>query len=740
MIGPMDERTPPMTPQLALRVAIVGGLALVMFALIFFRLWFLQVLSGSHYVAEAQVNVVRDIPVAAPRGEIVDRSGTPLVTSKLVPAVQIAPQSLPGPVSLDGSVKPPVAIPAKDNALFDRLAALIGMSTRVGSCQYTVYWANGPSTYHARLAPIPCLVAKGVAASEYANVTIKTDVPTNVQDYLAERSGDFPGVISQQDVSQRKYPLGDVGAQVFGTLGPISSTEVNSVGVGIGNFKSIRSGNIVGQSGLEYRYNQWLQGVNGEERVKVNAENQFEGYAHNRQPVTGDTLKLSVDSQLEKVGQAALDKSIAEHPGSDGGAFVAISPTNGAVYAMGSAPSFNPGFFTHPFTTKQYQALIDASNGDPLNDNAVQGIGADGSTFKVITATAALEGGVISPENSSYDDTGQWCYPGEDPSTPGACLHNSGGVGNGYGVVDLEQAIQVSDDDYFYNLGYELNAHPLETWKHPEGGELQKWARAYGIGQKTGVDLPGEQSGEVPSPSLLMARYREERQCETATGYYSYTNGQGLFSSTAKAGFHHSPKQPGGCGIADPIKKNNDWTSGDNVNTAVGQGYVQLTPLQLAVVYSALANGGKIVTPHLGMQIDSPSGTVIQKIDPAPKRNIGLDPTYRDAILTGLHGAAQSPGGTSYDVMGDFPRTVYGKTGTAQYGTNAQIQSNTESDYAWYACFVPATATTKPIVVVVWVEKGGFGDQAAAPVARQILSQWFTGKPGPFKTGSSTTL
>ena len=615
----MDERTPPMTPQLALRVAIVGGLALVMFALIFFRLWFLQVLSGSRYVAEAQVNVVRDIPVAAPRGEIVDRSGTPLVTSDLVPAVQIAPQSLPGPISLDGSVKPPVTIPARDDALFNRLANLIGMSTTPGPCKYTVYWANGPSTYHVRLGPIPCLVAKGIAASEYANVTIKTDVPTNVQDYLAERASDFPGVVSQQDVSERKYLLGDVGAQVFGTLGPISSTEINSAGVGIGNFKNIRSGNIVGQSGIEYQYNQWLQGVSGEERVKVNASNQFEGYAHNKAPVTGDTLKLSLDSQLEKVGQAALDRSIADHPGSDGGAFVAISPTSGAVYAMGSAPSFNPGFFTHPFTQRQFEDLTNAQNGDPLNNNAIQGEGPDGSTFKVITATAALEGGVISPYSSSYDDTGQWCTPGIDPASPGACRHNSGGVGNGYGVVDLQQAIQVSDDDYFYNLGYELNGHPIATSDHADGGELQKWARAYGLGQRTGVDLPGEASGEVPTPSLLMERYSWERQCETATGSYSYTNGQGLFSSTRKRGFHHSPKQPGGCGIADPVKANNAWTSGDNVNTAVGQGDVQLTPLQLAVVYAALANGGKIVTPHLGMQIESPSGSVIQKIDPAPQ-------------------------------------------------------------------------------------------------------------------------
>jgi penicillin-binding protein 2 len=190
----------------------------------------------------------------------------------------------------------------------------------------------------------------------------------------------------------------------------------------------------------------------------------------------------------------------------------------------------------------------------------------------------------------------------------------------------------------------------------------------------------------------------------------------------------------GGCGIANTP----DWTVGDNVNTAVGQGDVQVTPMQLAVVYAALANGnGAVVTPHIGDDIQSSTGVVLQKIDPAPKRYLKINPAYRSAILAGLHAAAQQAGGTSDDVMGNFPMTVYGKTGTAQEGTAAQIASNNEADYAWYACFVPATATSKPIVIVVSVEKGGFGDVAAAPVARQMLSEWFYGKRGPYVNGSS---
>jgi penicillin-binding protein 2 len=152
----------------------------------------------------------------------------------------------------------------------------------------------------------------------------------------------------------------------------------------------------------------------------------------------------------------------------------------------------------------------------------------------------------------------------------------------------------------------------------------------------------------------------------------------------------------------------------------------------LAVAYAALANGGTIVRPHLGLDVQNADGTVLQKIDPPPARHININPLYLETIRQGLRDAASQLGGTSDDVFGNFPEQVYGKTGTAQYSG--------QPDYSWYACFVPATATSKPIVVVVHIERGGFGDVAAAPVARQILSQWFFGKPGAFKAGSSPTL
>ncbi len=159
---------------------------------------------------------------------------------------------------------------------------------------------------------------------------------------------------------------------------------------------------------------------------------------------------------------------------------------------------------------------------------------------------------------------------------------------------------------------------------------------------------------------------------------------------------------------------------------------MQVTPLQLAVAYATIANGGTVVTPHLGLDVQSPDGFVLRSLNPRPQRHMNINPLYLETIRAGLRAAASQPGGTSAEVFQNFPEPVYGKTGTAQYSG--------QQDYAWYACFVPASATTKPIVVVVTVQQGGFGAVGAAPVARQILSQWFFGNRGAYVAGTSRTL
>jgi penicillin-binding protein 2 len=696
MIEPGGSR-PPITSQLAFRVAVVSTFALAMFAIIFFRLWFLQVLSGSTYLAEAKTNQVRRIDIPAERGEIIDRNGNVLVDSSEAAAVELSPQQLPVPLTTISQLLNP---PAADLRLYRRLDSVLGFSRRPSICHVDLasktlqeLGYTGARPQYRRLAQIPCLVAQQLALQPYGNVTLQSPASQAVQFYLGERANQFPGVTLQQ-VYLRHYPAGTLAAQVLGYTGRINSAEIV-----LPQFKGLSPNAVIGQSGVEWQYNRWLQGTDGSEQVQVNAAGQPTKLLQTTQPTPGLTLRLSLDGQVQRAGEQALAQSIAANPPADGGAFVALDPISGQVYAMGSYPTFNPSVFTKPLTIAAYNQLF--GSGYPLLNRAIQSAGPTGSTFKLITATAALQSGTWSP-GETYDDTG--CFH-EGP----ICLHNAGNVANG--VIDIVTAIKVSDDVFFYNLGALMNSDA------PQGGPLQKWARLYGLGQKTGIDLPQEVSGVVPDPAYWNELNRIELECENATGPFK--------------GHPKHPASQGGCGIGTLTP----WTYGDNVNTGVGQGDDQVTPIQLAVAYAAMANDGTVVTPHVGMDIQEPDGVVLQKIQPPPKRHLNLNPLDRATIMQGLREAASSPGGTSADVFGNFPEQVYGKTGTAQY-----FENGIETDTAWYACFVPPSATSKPIVVVVTVQQGGFGAVSAAPVAREILSQWFFGRPGSFTPGSSKTL
>ncbi|MGI8412702.1 MAG: penicillin-binding protein 2 [Solirubrobacteraceae bacterium] len=687
-----EDRRPPLTPQLARRVALLGAFALALFAIVFFRLWYLQVLSGDQYLAQASGNRTRKIAIPAPRGQIVDRSGNVLVDSTIALAVRISPDALPVVLPESAVKRPLPPTPRRDVTVYRRLAGVLRMSTKPISCAVAGHGI-------ARLSPIGCDVAQQHAQLPYADVTIKSPVTPAVQYYLAERQDQFPGV-SVQQVFARSYPLKRVAAQLFGTVGPIScispSTPSNCE-LHQAHFRGVSQNAVVGQSGLEYYYDHYLSGEDGAQYIQVDAHGQPKGTLPATKPKPGYTLQLSLDVGLQKAGEQALQQAIASNPPANGGSFVALDPDNGEVLAMGSNPSFDPNRFVKPQSKAAYAQLNNPASNFPLINRAIQSAGPVGSTFKPITATAALQSGAWSLSDT-FDDTGQFCIGTQ-------CRHNAGGAV--YGPLDLVNAIRVSSDDFFYNLGRATNTDPT---LHPNGGALQHWARLYGIGRPTGIDLGGEVRGNLPSPRWRAKVDRLELECEQGTGPYA---GKGTHSS---------------CGIAD----GRPWAVGDNMSLGIGQGDVQTTPLQLAVAYSAIANGGTIVRPHLGLGVDQPDGTLARRIDPPPARHINIAPQNLDAIRQGLRGAASQPGGTSVDVFGNFPEQVYGKTGTAQY--------NGQSDYSWYACFVPRSATTTPIVVVVTVQQGGFGAAAAAPAARQILSQWFFGNKGKFVAGSSKTL
>jgi penicillin-binding protein 2 len=485
-------------------------------------------------------------------------------------------------------------------------------------------------------------------------VTLKRDVPYDLVYYLRENARRYPG-ISVERVYVREYPHGTMAAHILGY-----TREVNQDQLKQPQFEGVKLGDQVGQAGVEASYDSSLRGIDGTSRVQVDAAGQPTGRVlASRPPQPGDNLKLSLSGPVQDAGQAALS-SFGGLPG----AFVAMNVHNGQVLGMGSYPTYSPSFFTRPILPEsQYQALTSDKTGSPLTDRAMQGVYPTGSTFKPITSVAALESGKLTP-STVIDDTGSFSIGG------GQYLHNAGG--GAYGALTIVPALQVSSDVFFYNVGQMLNTSDTHS------GPLQTWAKALGIGKTSGIDIPGETPGLLPTPEWRNRLYKE-----------------------------HKTDRP--------------WSYGDNVQLATGQGDLEADPLQMAVAYAAIGNGGDIVRPHVGMEVTQPDGRPVQEINPAPQRHVDIKPQYRSVILEGIHEAAQSPGGTSYPVFGNYPVQVAGKTGTAvryPYGYPGQ-----EVDQSWYVLLAPYP--NPKVVIAVTIERGGFGVQAAAPAAEQILNAYY---------------
>jgi penicillin-binding protein 2 len=600
-----DER--PRSNRMALRIAVLGGFAVALFAVLAFRLWDLQILSGQQYLAEAKNNRTREYKVIAPRGDILDRNGGILVENRTSLALQLNTLKLPED-------------PARRRQELTELGRLAHMSLR--RVRRTIR------------------EQKEVAAG--APVTLRRDIGYDAFAFIEENQHRFPGVTVQR-VFVRDYPDGSRAAHVLGSVGEVSEEELKEP-----PYKGLEPGEEVGKGGAEYTYDKYLRGRPGLTKIQVNALGQPTpgGQLVSQPPTPGDNLKLTIDPDVQAAGESALASRGLP------GAFISMNVENGEILGLGSFPTFDPSVFTHPMSQAQVNALYRDPVAAPLTDRATQGLYPTGSTFKIITAMAALEGGFITPSETIFDN-GSITVGTER-------FQNAGGAA--YGPVDLVNALRVSSDVYFYELG-------LKMWNT---GQLQRWAGKMGIGRPTGLDLPEQTEGLVPSKQWRDQLYKEG---ET--------------------------ERP--------------WSAGDNVQLATGQGDLQTNPLQMAIAYAALANGGTIVTPHVGLEIEDAAGRVLKEFKPPPRRHIHMDGAYRTAILEGLHEAAQSPGGTSYGVFGGFPVAVAGKTGTAQRPPHA--------DQSWYIILAPYP--DPKIVTAVTIEEGGFGAESAAPAALQILEAYF---------------
>ncbi len=618
--GSTVSRRPPLRlPSVTARVAIIGGLVVLLFGVLVFRLWFLQILDPQTYLAQAENNSERTVEVLAPRGVVEDCNGTTLVNNGASLSIGIRPMDVP-----QGQLKP----------LASRLAPLLHVS------------AKSMLAAVAKQSWLP-----------YDLVVVKRDASRPLVFYLLEHQQFFPGVEVQQSYV-RAYPLGDLAAPLLGYLGPIDPQELKEP-----QYKGYLPEDEVGQSGVEATYNQWLQGTDGTQLVQVNALGDPQGVLPGGSlPEPGDNLVLTLDARIQKAAEQAIQFGIASahangYTQADAGAAIVLNAHSGAVVAMADYPTYNPSWFSGGISAKHYAQLLRPETNDPLLNRAIAGEYPTGSTFKVVDTIAGLETGVLSPSTT--------LYAGPTYTNHGLLWHDWNP--NGHGTIDLTQAIVQSADTYFYQVGYDFYLR--------KGTELENWAQRLGFGHLTGIDIPGEAAGLVPTPAWLRQTYTKKTD---PTGWQ-----------------------------IDSL-----WKPGNSINLAIGQGDLLATPLQVAVCYAAIANGGYLVTPHLGLRIDSSQGSPVENIQFRAPRNLGISPSYLAFLRNALREAASTPNGTSYDVFGNYPVAVAGKTGTAQvFG---------KGDYSWYASFAPAN--DPQYVVVTMIERGGEGADAAAPAARVIYN------------------
>jgi penicillin-binding protein 2 len=639
-----------LTPQAALRIAVLGGVALLVFGALFLRLWALQILSGHQYLRTARNNQLRTLRLDAPRGPILDRNGHVLVDNVSGWAVDLWPADLPK------------TWPA-------RIAELRALSKVVH-------------------APVQDMLA-GIAQRKgdpLTPVTVKVGVHQPQLNYLDERREQFPGVqITPSFI--RHYPYGAVASQLLGYVGEISQQQLKHAG------PNYRSGDKVGESGVESAFDAYLRGRPGLEKVRVDARgNVISGVtqAPSVLPAPGQAVRLTIDVRLQQAAQNALQYGIERARAdncygcwdANGGAIVALDPHDGSILALASAPTYDPNVYSGRVTQKRLAAAgltyatAKAKNYPALN-RALVGLYPPGSTFKPVTALAAMESHIISPYTqllcsgsyTSPEDLSHHAFQNWDPNVSQ--------------WMDLPTALAYSCDTYFYQLGDDFFTLPPG-----QGHPLQAWAQRFGFGETTGVDVGPEAAGLLPTPEWRLKTYTKKTD----------------------------PKQ---------WRIDRLWKPGDSIQLAIGQKDLEVTPLQMARFYALIANGGKLVTPHVLLDVEQP-GAGAAAPHPAPRaaQPTGVDKTALQFVRQGLYEATHASFGTSAAVFSSFPVAIAGKTGTAEKAVDPGDGIFRLFNQSWWCGYGPADGDPS-IVVCAVIENGGHGGTAAAPAALKVFEQFF---------------
>lgn len=586
------------------RLNTVWLILIAVFTVLILRMAWLQLFHGAQYKQFADENRIRNILYQAPRGSIFDRNGVLLVTNRPSFAISIIPAEF-----------------VYSDKIINSLAQILEMTASEIDSRFRV-GKNLP----------------------YTPIRLKQDVNDTVVAKIEERKNDLPGVIVEA-VPVRNYIYKELASQVFGYVGSISEEEYIKL-----KEQDYLPNDIIGKDGIEKVWERVLKGVNGGRLIETNAIGEEIRFLGIKNPVPGNSLVLTIDVNLQKLSEDALHDQIAASIKSGqpakGGAAIVIEIKTGSILAMANIPGFDPNLFAGGIKSSEWNKLINDVR-RPLTNRAIQNSYPPGSVFKIVSACAALEDGLTNA-NEVFDDRGVyylngWAFYGWETK--------------GLGKLTVIDALGWSSDPVFYELGRRLGPNRLASY-----------ALTFGFGKQTGIKLPGEDGGNVPTPEWKLAVY------------------------------------------------NDQWYPGETLISAIGQGYYLATPLQQAMLLMATANGGNLYRPRLVDRVISPDGQVIQEYPPEIYAAVYLRPEVWQTVQKGLEAVVTR--GTAKASFQGAKYTLAGKTGSAETGRN--------TTHSWFACYAPID--DPKIAVVAFVEEGGEGSAAAAPVVRKILDGYFNVK------------
>jgi len=640
------------------RLALLSILCVGLLTILGARLWYLQVATGSGYASLANQEQIRTVVVPPVRGRILDDTGRALVASRssLAVTVNVAKLSQQN----DGG-----------RGELRRLAALLGIRDRVLRDRLRLCTAEVSQ---------PCW-----SGSPYQAIPVRQDVPERVGLQIMENQRQFPGVSAQVEPVV-SYPEGAVASQVLGYLQPVTAQQQRQRHLQLTGFAAA---DLAGQSGLEAQYDAELRGTPGTRRVAVNAAGAVTGTIMITRPVAGNDLVTSINAQVQADAERALATAIRKaraegNLGATTGAAVVMT-TTGRVIAMASYPSYNPTIWIKGISERQFRQLFGATGGEPILNRAAQGEYAPGSTWKVTSTAAAVAAG--------YSLAGPYSCPGAVRIADRTFYNDNP---SNSGPMSLHTALVQSCDTVFYELAYNIwrnddRTANVVTSAHAPVQEMQKMELAWGFGKATGVDLPAESTGTVPTRAWLYDFYQQHKKlwCRQGNQYGSY------LQRIEYQDCHYG----------------NIWEPGQAVNAAIGQGYVTVTPLQLARAYAALANGGTLYSPRVGAAVVRPDGRLVRRIVPPVVSHVPVSKAVLAYVRNALADVVTQ--GTAAPAFTGFPLRkvcVAGKTGTAQVA--GKLATSVFASYA--PCGRPR------LVVVMMIPDSGYGADVSAPAVRQI--------------------